>query len=63
MPSHNVTTLYPYQGEALPLYRIAQKVGKHSGTLYKRIERGMTLEQAIAAPDGRLRRNKLTKER
>jgi hypothetical protein len=47
--------LYDYQGEKLPLYRIGKLCGVPCATLNGRLRRGMTLEQAIQAPDQRRR--------
>jgi hypothetical protein len=55
MTAHNIGPLYAYRGEKLPLYRIGLLSGVPCGTLSNRLRRGMTLEQAISAPDQRKR--------
>lgn len=45
--------LYEYQGEQMPLGRIARLTGINTGTLYGRVvERGMSVEQALKLPHG-----------
>jgi hypothetical protein len=60
--AHNIGPLHAYRGEMLPLYRIGKLSGVPCGTLSNRLRRGMTLEQAISAPDQRLRHARRIKE-
>jgi hypothetical protein len=62
MTAHNIGPLYAYAGQMLPLYRIGKLAGVPCGTLSNRLRRGMTLEQAISAPDQRKRHQRRIKE-
>jgi hypothetical protein len=62
MTAHNIGPLYDYQGQALPLFQIGKLSGVPCATLSNRIARGMTLEQAISAPDQRKRHQRQIKE-
>jgi hypothetical protein len=62
MTAHNIGPLYDYQGQALPLFQIGKLCGVPCGTLSNRMRRGMTLEQAIQAPDQRKRHARRIKE-
>jgi hypothetical protein len=61
MTAHNIGPLHAYRGEMLPLYRIGLLSGVSCGTLSARLRRGMTLEQAISAPDQRKRHQRQLK--
>jgi hypothetical protein len=60
--AHNIGPLHAYRGEMLPLYRIGLLSGVPCATLSNRLRRGMTLEQAIQAPDMRRRHQRQIKE-
>jgi hypothetical protein len=60
--AHNIGPLHAYAGQMLPLYRIGLLSGVPCGTLSARLRRGMTLEQAISAPDQRKRHARRIKE-
>jgi hypothetical protein len=62
MTAHNIGPLHSYRGEMLPLYRIGKLSGVPCGTLHNRMKAGMTLEQAIQAPDMRRRHQRQIKE-
>lgn len=60
--AHNRGPLYDYEGEQLPLGRIALLAKVSAGRLAYRVKRGMTVREAIDTPDQRTRRARQAKE-
>jgi DNA-directed RNA polymerase specialized sigma24 family protein len=54
--------MFEHEGKQRCLTEIARMVGVKPGTMNMRISRGMTLEQAIQAPDMRQRHQRQIKE-